>query len=160
MWRIPRLLRLFCFFELGGNEVFFRHKSAEKLMGFAQPTLRDLASGADSVRRSRPTVNKVPSLRDSLLQVINFSFLNRVSAFLFNHREHGDTQRKSVSFETPPRSPKPLCPVYFSYHDMQKRDRASLVSSSYHLPVVIGFSIGQVTYFAPFNIRMLQTPSN
>jgi hypothetical protein len=61
--------------KLGGNEVFFRHKSAEKFMGFAQPTLRDFVSGADSVRRSRPTINKAPSLRDLPLQVINFSFL-------------------------------------------------------------------------------------
>jgi hypothetical protein len=34
-----------------------------------------LISGDDSVRRSRPTVNKVLSLRDLLLQVIIFSFL-------------------------------------------------------------------------------------
>jgi hypothetical protein len=49
-------MRLFCvvyftatevvlLLKLGGNEVFFRHKSAEKFMGFAQPTLSDSLNG-------------------------------------------------------------------------------------------------------------------
>jgi hypothetical protein len=47
--------------KLGGNEVFFRHKSTEKFMGFAQPTLRRIV-----LPQRRPTIpnRRVVACRD------------------------------------------------------------------------------------------------